>query len=1565
MRVNVCLDGFRRSNRKLASRKARPLRLTLLRALLIVLAAGLVALPSHLVKAELSFAVAQRAPAQPGAATLSCPDAKANQPRRRGDCLSTSPSPSGDAPGMQPLGTQSPAATITVDRLDDTAAASACTAAGNDCSLRGAFAFADANPGTTINVPAGTYLLTIDELQLGSATNTNTTILGASPLTTIIQQTLPNRRVLDINPDLAANVVVTISSVKITGGNNPSDHFHGGGIIAGGPTNILNVASCIIDGNSDAGNPAENPPLAFGGGIEYSGGGVLHIDNSVISNNTAANAPGNRGSGGGIDYAMSNNAGRNTGGLLIENSIITNNHAVVGGGGVNIDIASTATPTPVVSITNNTFTSNTATDNSGSGAGFGGAIQSIGRTPITVNFNRILGNTATGGGSGVFQATGTVGTINATENWWGCNSGPNNAGCDGVGGLVANITTNPRLFLTHTANPNPIVTGQATTLTASFLADSANTNLTLANLSRVIGLPITFNNPVRGGLSGAQTSIQASGTATATFTASAAGAGSTNATVDNAVVTASITVNKANTTVAITSDTPDPTVVGQNYTVNAGVSVVAPGSGVPTGTITISDGTNTGTITLPATSCTMPSTSAGAKTLTATYNGDANFNASAPSAGVSHTVNKAGTTTTITADTPDPSNVGQNITVTVTLAVNAPGSGTATGNITISDGVSSSTTTVANGSCTFALTTSGNRTLTATYDGDGNFNGSTSAGVPHVVNTPTAIDLIAFTASTYDTGTLIEWRTGFESENLGFRIYRDEAGKRTVINSQLVAGSALVAGSTLGADYAWWDGEAVNSKHAAYWLEDIDLKNGSSWHGPFYPRSIGGKAPTRSQAATLSERAAGSVQVDSSRPVEPTASLTSTQNEQLDLQSSSASQPAIKISVRREGWYRVSQPELVAAGLDPRGDPELLQLFADGREQPMLVSTGNGGRFDELSAIEFYGIGLDTPASDVRTYWLVWGKRAGLRVQQIKTEGAPSSARSFTSTVERRDRIIYFSGLLNGERENFFGAVIASQPVDLALNLPHLSQASENPAEIEVSLQGVTHQSHRVLIQLNGDSLDELNFAGQDKGVARFTVPHTLLSEGANTVRLIAQNGSGDVSLVEAIRISYQHTLLADADALTVTATGGQSVHIGGFTSKAIRVFDVTDAQTVEELFGEISEQGDGYGVTVAPQNSGERRLLVIGGAQTRKPEQVSANQPSNWRDRKNAADFVIITRRDLFTALAPLQALRELQGYKVALIDIEDIFDEFNFGNGSAQAVKDLLLYATSNWKVKPRFVLLAGDATFDPRNYLGFGAGNLVPTKLVDTSLMETASDDWFADFNDDGLAEIAVGRLPVRSAEEAALVVDKIIGYESARPSEELTLVADASDGYNFAAASSALGALVPPALRVNQIDRGSLDAVTAKTRLLAAIDRGQKVVNYAGHGSMGQWRGNLLNSDDAAGMKNRERLSLFVMMTCLNGYYHDVLSDSLGESLLKAEHGGAVAVWASSGMTLPDEQAAMNQALYRILFSLGEGSVKDANDRLTLGDALQRAKAAVANQDVRKTWVLLGDPTMRIK
>jgi hypothetical protein len=306
-----------------------------------------------------------------------------------------------------------------------------------------------------------------------------------------------------------------------------------------------------------------------------------------------------------------------------------------------------------------------------------------------------------------------------------------------------------------------------------------------------------------------------------------------------------------------------------------------------------------------------------------------------------------------------------------------------------------------------------------------------------------------------------------------------------------------------------------------------------------------------------------------------------------------------------------------------------------------------------------------------------------------------------------------------------------------------------------------------------------------------------------------------------------------------------------------------------------------------------------------------------------------------------------------VATVDIEDIYDEFSFGHKTPYAVKDFLAYAKTSWKKTAQFVLLAGGATFDPRNYLGLGDYDVVPTKLVDTQINETASDDWFGDFSGQGLPELAIGRLPARTAAELAGMVSKVVSYDSSSPSQTVMLVSDRNDGFDYDAASASIRSLVPESLRVEEVHRSSTDDGTARTQVLDAINRGMKLVNYAGHGSSTIWRGNLLTATDASGLENASSLSLFVTMTCQNGFFVDPRLPSLAEALMKAP-AGAVAVWASSGMTSPNTQAMADQEVVRQLFNGG-----------TIGQATARAKAAMPDMDVRRTWILFGDPSARMR
>jgi hypothetical protein len=341
-------------------------------------------------------------------------------------------------------------------------------------------------------------------------------------------------------------------------------------------------------------------------------------------------------------------------------------------------------------------------------------------------------------------------------------------------------------------------------------------------------------------------------------------------------------------------------------------------------------------------------------------------------------------------------------------------------------------------------------------------------------------------------------------------------------------------------------------------------------------------------------------------------------------------------------------------------------------------------------------------------------------------------------------------------------------------------------------------------------------------------------------------------------------------------------------------------------------------------------------------------------------AQAVMLTAPQFKPQLTPLAALRQAQGRSVAVVSVDDVYDEFNFGERSPYALRTFLQTAKTAWKTAPHFLLLAGDASVDPRNYLGFGFFDFVPTKIVITAELKTASDDWFSDFNGTGFATMATGRLPGRSSADIQSMVGKILNYSSAQPASwinDTMLVADVNDpGTNFSQAAQALQKLLPATMNVSDVFAGTVGPATAHQQLIAGINSGQLLVNYNGHGSVEIWGSGLFDDTAAAALVNGNKLPLVVAMNCLNGFFHDVYTQSLAEALMLAPNGGAAAVWASSGLTAPGPQFQMDQTLVKTLF---------AQPSITLGDAVLLSKQNITDPDVRKTFILFGDPLMRLK
>ncbi|HAM51175.1 MAG TPA: hypothetical protein DCP92_10990 [Nitrospiraceae bacterium] len=849
---------------------------------------------------------------------------------------------------------------------------------------------------------------------------------------------------------------------------------------------------------------------------------------------------------------------------------------------------------------------------------------------------------------------------------------------------------------------------------------------------------------------------------------------------------------------------------------------------------------------------------------------------------------------------------------------------------------------------------------------------------------PTAVKLKNFTATFYNGKVLLQWQTGYEVDNLGFHLYRENNGKLYRLTPEVVAGSALIAGPrialTAGRPYTWWDDSLPGgqSNEAKYWLQDVDLSGKRTLYGPVAPVSATGLIPQVDQSALLSrlaivqpERTVASSISQPSMPLKPSqlaplqpvdvGDLSNPQTVQRAL----AGTPAVKFLIQEEGWYRVSQPELVAYGLD-NVNLRNLQLFVSGQEVPLVVNEESKGQFGPNDSIEFYGIGLDTPSTDTQTYWLVVGSGPGERVSQVSGGLGTQELPSFPFKVEARPRVVYAPALpKNKEGDRFYGPLVSTDPLNptiVQLNVNHPDAAPQGKAVLEVYLQGVTAGQHTVTVVLNGDAVGQVVFEGQNADAVSLEVTQSgLLQQGENQVELVAQGGETDFSVIDVISLTYWHTYMADNDALRFSANGGGRLSIGGFSTSRIRVFDITNPATVSEVTGVVNLQGPPYDITIGIPGAGSRTLLALTDGQVAHPAAITANNPSTWHSSMNKADMVIISHNDFIGTLGPLKKLRESLGLSVALIDVEDLYDEFNFGNKAPQALLDFLLRASSYWQKPPRFVLLVGDASVDPRNYLGYGDFDFVPTKLIETANNETASDDWFVDFNRDGLPTMAIGRITVRTAGEATTVITKIIGYEQQPGGTEWAgkalFVADIPDTFNFEASSEQVEAVLPSYIKVETIFRSKFasDAL-ANQQLLNSIDNGALLVNYMGHGSENSWNGDLFTTDDVGALSNGLMLPFFLNMTCWNGWFPNPYDETLAESLLKAGQGGAVAVWASSGLTDPEGQLPMNKQLITLLFN---------GKPLTIGEATAKAKAATSDMDVRRTWILFGDPATRLK
>jgi uncharacterized repeat protein (TIGR01451 family) len=881
---------------------------------------------------------------------------------------------------------------------------------------------------------------------------------------------------------------------------------------------------------------------------------------------------------------------------------------------------------------------------------------------------------------------------------------------------------------------------------------------------------------------------------------------------------------------------------------------------------------------------------------------------------------------------------------------------------------------------------------------------------------PTGAALSGFRAYNNGGRMVIEWTTASENDTAGFYLFRRDgsAGSYRQLNSRLLPGLLF---APQGGTYSLIDnGASVDQSHT-YVLVEVEGRGTKLAYGPFTvsagtaaagnyglsdsidPASLFAVAGGTEDTVVKSVAPDGVLNIaikNVSRETGVNSDLFSGYTRQAKgpsaglkarlaiMTAQTASRAtggrrkvggSLKISVSREGVYFLDISTIA-------------DLLGMNRVRAMLLL--HRGRFDlsnrgesvaympaaDDSGFYFFGQGIKSIYTRENVYWL--SKGAGLLMENVNG-GPPPAVQGngmFTSTVHAEEDKVASPVLFSDPEADiwFWDMVESGDPVYGSGTFPvQADWVADTPSQatLNVHLQGFTSTGvspeHHAVVSLNGTEIGEGEWAGTDPHTLVINFDQGLLHDGTNAVEVKGVLDTGapySYFLVKSFDLTYKRLYRAVGNALDCFSDNNPVVTISGFTNGDISLLDVTDPlhPTIVSS-ATVSGSNGGFSVSFAPGSPASDYYALSADAAV-SPDGMRAETPSGLNNKNNSGDYLIITTDDLSDAAGSLAAYRKSQGYTPQVVTLDHIMDEFNYGIYDPHAVQDFLSFAYHNWIKPPKYVLLAGNGTYDYKDYLGVG-DDLVPPLMAATPMGLYSSDTLFGEIDQSGVPKIAIGRLPVLTPEELTDAITKIKAYEGST-GNNILMVADTPDGGgDFTDDSDSITSLIPGQYTVTNIYLSDDPMNEARSLLSAGFNNGAILLNYFGHGGMDRLSydssyGGLLTEDDVASLSNGAKLPVVTAMTCSVGQFAQPGFDSLGESLVLKKNGGAAAVWSPTGLSLDSSARLLDEGFYGVLFEKRKEVLGDV-----ILQALKQYNASGGAQFMVDIYNLLGDPALQMK
>ncbi len=467
----------------------------------------------------------------------------------------------------------------------------------------------------------------------------------------------------------------------------------------------------------------------------------------------------------------------------------------------------------------------------------------------------------------------------------------------------------------------------------------------------------------------------------------------------------------------------------------------------------------------------------------------------------------------------------------------------------------------------------------------------------------------------------------------------------------------------------------------------------------------------------------------------------------------------------------------------------------------------------------------------------------------------------------------------------------------------------------------------------------------------------SFLAEGSNTILMQVPGdlNSRDKMLFAWFSLAYQRRIVTVGGAVGFSSpdtTGALNFSARGFSgSDAIHVFDVTDAWNPERVTDfQVANIAGGRSVRFSSVHTGTKRHFWASTTSGLQKPGIARIAPRDLRADATGPHMLIVTHRSFLAAAERLRSYRAgnrvplVSSPLVEIVTTDEVFDNFSQGVADPMAIRNYIKYLFENYPTAtgtPRlaYVCFLGDATTDFQNHAS-SQPDFVPTNLYFTRLAPYAfaTDEWYGQMDVEDqvpgsdILDLALGRLPAASLEEAQFLVDRVINYETASPLDdwrnEAIVVADDEFSSQPTACETQWTTEsewltydnAPSFLDVTKIYLTEYPKIVgvkpgSRFRFLDEWSDGALVINFIGHGSSQQMADEqVFLGSDISQLTNGLKLPLMMAYSCTIGDFANPAGKCLSEKLLLHDAGGAIATLTSSNESYPTPNNMLDAAMF---------------------------------------------------